>query len=486
MMRICRFLLLVVLGGLWAAVATAAPASLSSDQARHLLIRTGFSPSQAEVDAQVGQDAAHAVAQLVDSARRARTIQPVPGFVDQPPPPPYRLLTTVEERQAQRREQMAQGLEMKRWWVREMVDSRAPLQERMTLFWHNHFATSQQKVVRAQAMWQQHGVLRTHALGSFRTLLHAVAKDPAMLVYLDGVTNRKDAPNENFAREVMELFVLGESGQSQVYSEQDIREAARAFTGWGIDRDRWQFRFRPALHDAGNKTVLGHNAQMDGDDVLDLLLRQPAAAQFLVSKLWREFVSPDPEPAQVQRIARQFARSDFDIALVLRELLLTDAFWSPVNRGTLVKSPVELVVGTVRQFGVLAPDTLPLVVASAQLGQNLLVPPNVKGWPGYTAWIDASSLLGRKRFAALLFQGQDMSTGQAGMPRAGAAAAVRLDAEPWLASLGASSDREPDDMVRTRIAQAVLVLPPTQPFVPGTVAVAYLRTLMQDAAYQLK
>ncbi len=485
MMQACRTLVLGGLVGLWAAVALAAPDRLSPDQARHLLLRTGFAPNQSEVDAWVGQDAAKAVAQLVGSARLARTLHPAPGFVDQPPPVPYRLLTTVEERQAQRREQMAQGLEMKRWWVREMIDSRAPLQERMTLFWHNHFATSQQKVVRAQAMWQQHGVLRAHALGSFRALLHAVAKDPAMLVYLDGVSNRKNAPNENFAREVMELFVLGESGPAQVYSEQDIREAARAFTGWSIDADRLQFRFRPALHDSGSKTVLGHSAQMDGDDVLDLLLQQPAAAQFLVSKMWREFVSPDPEPAQVQRIAWLFARSDFDIALVLRELLLTDAFWSPASRGTLVKSPVELLVGTVRQFGVALPDTFPLVVASAQLGQNLLVPPNVKGWPGYTAWIDASSLLGRKRFAAVLFQGPDMATGQGAMQRAGGAS-LRLDAEPWLVAHGASSDREPDDIQRASIAQAMLALPPSQPFVPGTVAVSYLRSLMQDAVYQLK
>jgi uncharacterized protein (DUF1800 family) len=186
----------------------------------------------------------------------------------------------------------------------------------------------------------------------------------------------------------------------------------------------------------------------------------------------------------VQRIARLFGRSDFDIALVLRELLLTDAFWSPASRGTLVKSPVELLVGTVRQFGVALPDTLPLVIASAQLGQNLLVPPNVKGWPGYTAWIDASSLLGRKRFAAVLFQGPDMATRQGAMQRAGSS--LRLDAERWLVAHGASSDREPDDIQRASITQAMLALPPTQPFVPGTVAVSYLRSLMQDAAYQLK
>ena len=158
--------------------------------------------------------------------------------------------------------------------------------------------------------------------------------------------------------------------------------------------------------------------------------------------------------------------------------------WAQANRGTLVKSPMELLVGTVRQFGAQTADTLPLVLLSAQLGQNLLVPPNVKGWPGYTAWIDASSLLGRKRFASMLFQGPDFSMGRAAMQRPGAG--VRLDAESWLASLGVSSDREPDPAQRGRMAQAMLALPPTQPFVPGTVAMAYMRSLMQDAAYQLK
>jgi uncharacterized protein (DUF1800 family) len=471
-----------VLGVLLSATLHAAPSQLTPDQVRHLLLRTGFAPSHEEVAARTGQDAKQVVAQIVASARRAVPIHPAPGFVALPAPVPFRLLASVEERQAQRREQMAQGLEMKRWWMREMIESATPLQERMTLFWHNHFATSQEKVVRAQAMWQQHGVLRAHALGSFRALLHGVSKDAAMLVYLDGLGNRKDAPNENFAREVMELFVLGESSQANTYTENDIREAARAFTGWSIDGDSLQFRFRPPLHDSGSKTVLGHTGHLGGDDVLDLLLRQPAAAQFVVAKLWREFVSPDPDPAELKRISGLFAQGNFEIALALQELLLTDAFWEPSNRGTLVKSPVELVVGTVRQFGASYTDTQPLVVVSAQLGQNLLVPPNVRGWPGYTTWIDASSLLGRKRFAASLFQGPAMADGGRQAP----APSARLDAAQWLSRTGATSDREPDEAQRASMVQAMLALPPTQPFVPGTVAMTYMRTLMQDAAYQLK
>jgi uncharacterized protein (DUF1800 family) len=304
-----------------------------------------------------------------------------------------------DERRMARRDQVREGFEIKDWWMREMVETPTPLAERMTLFWHGHFATSQQKVIRADAMWRQHLLLRATALGSFRELLHGVARDPAMLVYLDGARNRKEAPNENFAREVMELFTLGEASQGGGYSEQDIREAARAFTGWSIERDDFSFRFRPGIHDNGTKTVLGRGGNFDGDQVLDILLDQPQAARFITDKLWREFVSPTPDAREVDRIAQRFRSSGYDIAVVLRELFLSDAFWDPGNRAALVKSPVELVVGSVRELGMNPPEVRPMVLKCAQLGQNLLVPPNVKGWPGYTEWINATTLLERRRFA---------------------------------------------------------------------------------------
>ncbi len=484
-----------------AATLHAAPAQLSAEQARHLLLRTGFAPGQAAVDGLIGKNAGQVVAQIVAAAGNSTPIHAPPEFVNQGAPTPFRLLASITERQEQRREQMRQGLDLKRWWMREMIESPYPLRERMTLFWHNHFATSQQKVVRSQVMWRQHQLLRAHALGNFRALLHAVAKDPAMLVYLDGVNNRKGAPNENFAREVMELFTLGEASQANGYTEQDIKEAARAFTGWSVERDDFSFKFRPFIHDYGNKTVFGRSGNFDGDDVLDLMLDQPGAARFIVAKLWKEFVSPVPEEAQLQRIAGRFVQSGFDIAVVVRELLMTDDFWLEANRGALVKSPIDLVVGTVRQFGVGYSDTTPFVVQSALLGQNLLVPPNVKGWPAYTDWIDASSLLGRKRFAALLIQtvqgGGEVtpvwSTSTPAMAPDGAEraamrvmAGIRFDAHQWLTSYGADVDREPNQEVKARIAAAVLPVPATQSIAAGTVGLALLRGLMQDAAYQLK
>jgi uncharacterized protein (DUF1800 family) len=403
----------------------AAPSRLSEAEARHLLVRTGFAPNQIEVDALTGKSASGAVTTIIKAARAATPLHPAPDFVSQSPPIPYRLLKSTQERQAQRQQQLREGLEIKTWWMREMIETPAPLRERMTLFWHSHFATSQQKVNRSQAMWRQNQLLHGQALGNFRDLLHAVAKDPAMLAYLDGANSRKEAPNENFAREVMELFTLGEASQGGRYSEQDIREAARAFTGWSVDRDDFSFRFRPAFHDDGNKTILGRSGNFDGDAALDILLEQPAAARFIVGKLWKEFVSPVPDDAQVDRIAQRFRGSGYDIATAVNELLLTDAFWAESNRGSLVKSPVDLVVGTVRQFDFSYTDVTPFALKAAQLGQNLLVPPNVKGWPGQNEWVSAITLLERKRFTEQLFRAVEL-TGESKMTPLDMAAAGRL------------------------------------------------------------
>ena len=418
---------LLIFTGMSAASHAAPPSRLSEAEARHLLVRTGFAPDQDEVGVLTGQSAAGAVGVIMAGAQAATPLHPAPGFVSQNPPIPYRLLKSKEEQQAQRQQQFREGLELKTWWMREMIETPAPLRERMTLFWHNHFATSQQKVNRSQAMWRQNQLLRSQALGNFRDLLYAVAKDPAMLVYLDGANSRKEAPNENFAREVMELFTLGEASQGGRYTEQDIREAARAFTGWSVERDDFSFRFRPAFHDEGNKTILGRSGNFDGDAALDILLEQPAAARFIVGKLWKEFVSPVPDAAQVERIAQRFRSGGYDIATVVKELLLTDAFWVEANRGSLVKSPIDLVVGTVRQFDFSYTDATPFALKAAQLGQNLLVPPNVRGWPGQNEWVTATTLLERKRFTEQLFRAVELKGESRTAPMDMAAAGRLMD-----------------------------------------------------------
>src|SRR5258706_158646 len=194
------------------------------------------------------------------------------------------------------------------------------------------FAGRQQKVKANQLMYRQNLLLRRHALGNFAVLLHAIARDPAMVVYLDSASNRKGEPNENFAREVMELFTLSEGH----YTENDIKEAARAFTGWSLARETFGFRFRPMLHDDGDKTVLGRSGRFDGDQVLDILLAQPATAEFITAKLWKEFISPTPDEREVKRLAKLFRDSGYELTPLLSALLASDAFFAPADRGPLV------------------------------------------------------------------------------------------------------------------------------------------------------
>jgi uncharacterized protein (DUF1800 family) len=197
-----------------------------------------------------------------------------------------------------------------------MLTTRSPLTERMTLFWHKHFPSGEDKVHYPQLMFRQNALLRRDALGNFGDLLHAVSKDPAMLQYLDAAGSRKGRPNENFAREVMELFTLGEGH----YSQRDVTEAARAYTGWTLDRNTLAYQFNPKIHDDGDKTVLGQMGAFDGDQVLDILLAQPETATFITTGLWREFVSETPDPTQIAPIAERFRASHYDIKTALRGL----------------------------------------------------------------------------------------------------------------------------------------------------------------------
>src|SRR5260221_11994162 len=360
-----RFALLSTLTAM-AAWAHAAAALMGYDDAGHLRAGTGFGPTDAEVRLSAILARNAAVARLLRETRTA-AVTPPPAFaLDSGPlrrPGPG---ASEDERKAFAQDQVRRGLELRAWWVQEMLVTPSPLTERMTLFWHNHFVSSQQKVRVARLMYGQNAMLRANALGNFGALLHAASKDPAMLVYLDSAQNRKGQPNENFAREVMELFTLGEVR----YTEQDVKEAARAFTGWSLDRETGQYLFRPGVHDTDSKTVLGRSGDLDGDAVLEILLAQPSTPDFVTAKLWREFVSPNPDPPAVARVRQSFRSSNFDVKVALRALLLSDAFWARENRGALVKSPVEFVVGTLRQLEVAPSSGLPFGLVSAGIGQN--------------------------------------------------------------------------------------------------------------------
>jgi uncharacterized protein (DUF1800 family) len=431
-----------------------------------------------------------AVERLLRGARREATLAP-PAFVSEAFEPYYKLRAmSAEERMASQQRVFRQGLELRAWWLREMLSTSSPLTERLTLFWHSHFATSQQKVRANQLMYRQNVLLRSEALGNFGTLLRAVSKDPAMLVYLDNAGSRRQAPNENFAREVMELFTLGEGH----YGERDIKEAARAFTGWSLDRDTGEYRYRPFFHDAGEKTVLGRTGRLDGDDVIDILLARPETARFIVAKLWRELISPTPEAAEVERLAADFRRARYEVKPLVRALLASDAFWAPGNRASLVKSPVDLVVGTLRTFDIRPIDMRPAAIACAALGQNPFSPPNVKGWPGGEAWINSSTLLGRKQWIDRVFRGSDamasaMADSVPESPAQGQGDAARLrralergmdtyavDMAKWRETPGNGADRE----------RLILAMEPVNRVDPAVEGWDRLRGWVSDPVYQLR
>jgi hypothetical protein len=290
--------------------------------------------------------------------------------------------------------------DLRGWWLYAMLHSGHPLREKMALFWHNHFATSIAKVRSAAAMFAQNQVLRKHALGSFRAMLSEVSRDPAMLIWLDSNRNVKGQPNENYARELMELFTLGVGH----YSETDVREAARAFTGWHTDGELFTFSAR--FHDAEKKTLLGQTGAWDGTDVQKIVLTQPAAAMFLAGKLYRYFISEsaDPPKALLEPVAEKLRTSDFDISPAVSMILRSRLFFSEHAYRQRIKSPVEYVIGVVRTV---RPSAAPreLVTPMEAMGQSLFAPPNVKGWVGGKAWLNSATVLARQNFAESMLGG---------------------------------------------------------------------------------
>jgi uncharacterized protein (DUF1800 family) len=285
---------------------------------------------------------------------------------------------------------------MQCWWIYLMLHGGHPLREKMTLFWHNHFATSIAKVHRASLMHRQNQLVRKHALGRFGPFLHEMSRDVAMLIWLDSNENVKAHPNENFAREVMELFSLGVGN----YKEKDIQEAARAFTGWHTDSTQDAFEFTKDAHDYEEKTVLGQRGKWDGDDVLTILLKQPATANFLVGKLYRDFVSETPPPkGLLDPLREQFRKSDYDTTSLMKTLLGSRLFFSEHAFLKRVKNPVEFVLGAIHSAwpGSAAPSAL--IEPLQRMGQNLFAPPNVKGWVGGKTWLNNATLLARNNFA---------------------------------------------------------------------------------------
>jgi uncharacterized protein (DUF1800 family) len=290
----------------------------------------------------------------------------------------------------------ANTIALQRWWLDRMIVSPAQLHEKMTLYWHGHFTTAYQKGIPAAALLNQNNLFRTNALGNVRELTLRVSQDPAMLRYLDNSQNFKAHPNENYARELMELFTLGIGN----YSETDVRESARAFTGWGFDRD-YAFRDFPGRHDGGTKTFLGRIGNFTGKDIVEIIFTQPAAARWFAKSLLNFFVYNDPEPQLVDAVAVLLRRNDYNLEPVLATLLRSNVFYSDRAYRALVKSPVQFVVGSYQLYGIRASDLVALG-ALRRMGQVLFYPPNVKGWDGGAAWLNSQTLLTRENFASSL------------------------------------------------------------------------------------
>jgi hypothetical protein len=396
-------------------------ADWNADRAGHLLDRAGFGGTSEDIDRLASMTPQQAVDSFVDYQRidnsAARAFEES-GVWDSgmDPFPPSRAEAVRRAREhgealgvqtlapgSQRRLQpvvdkffyglRANTIETQRlgvWWANRMLTTTRPLEEKLTLFWHGHFATGDAKVRDYRMMLQQNQMLRKNAEGRLGDLLVGILKDPAMLVYLDNGENVKKHPNENFGRELLELFTMGVGN----YSERDVREAARAFTGW--TNDVLAFKFDKEQHDFGDKTFLDRTGPLDGTDVIDTILNQPVTGEFVAAKIYRYFVREDISPAVKAELGRSFKGSRYEMKSLLKRIFLSKDFYSAASMATEIKSPVVLVISTYKKMGLRELPTIPdFGRLTSALGQTLFDPPNVAGWAGGRTWITPATLLQR-------------------------------------------------------------------------------------------
>ncbi|PZS25074.1 MAG: DUF1800 domain-containing protein [Pseudonocardiales bacterium] len=403
----------------------------------HLYRRAGFGARPDELDAAVTAGYEATVGQLLHPSGpdAGATATPPPGLGAAAGRPPKGA--GKEQKRAYAKARRTQANTLVTWWLDRMVRADEPFGEKLTLLWHDHWATSIQKVKSAGLMLRQNQTLRAHGTGDFRMLARAMVQDPALLLWLDGPKNKRTLPNENLSRELMELFVLGIGH----YTEDDVREAARALTGWRVDRVTGAAALRPAGHDDKPKTVLGRTADFDDQSLVDLLVAQPASAAFVATRLWHRLVSPaDPSPDVLARLLSAYGPGQ-DVRALVRAMLLDASFRSPAVRHALVKQPIEYVVGTLRALRLgAAPEAID---ALHGMGQVPFAPPNVGGWPAGSAWLTASTAQARLRFAEWAAGRADLAAVTAAVP------AARIDGVARLLSVDSWTPR-----TRTALAAA--------------------------------
>ncbi len=396
------------------------------EQARHLLLRAGFGGTDHQIRTLASWGPEKAVNHLLDYTTIPALADSADAFdssiirpLSQDERRAYALARQRGDedtlarfrtmRQRAQREDRRQMREIQRWWLTRMIRSPRPLEEKLTLFWHGHFATSYRITEDSYHMYAQNRMLRASAAGNVAGLLRGIITDPAMLRYLNNNQNRKGAPNENLARELLELFTMGEGN----YAEHDIKEAARALTGYTYEDDG--FVFNRNQHDGGSKAILGIRGTLDGDGLVNAILRQRACSEFLGAKLYRFFVRDIPLEARgndtatrkaVLDLASTMRRAKYELRPVLKRLFMSRHFYDPANVGTKIKSPAELLVGAVRSLNVPVRDMGIVTDAMDLMGQSVFYPPSVKGWDGGRAWINTATMFVRQNTLVYLLTGE--------------------------------------------------------------------------------
>jgi len=364
----------------------------------HLYWRAGFGISLEMLDQKSNLPLEASINKLLADAKNVDTLDiQLPVFAKT-----ARDGITKMERKGLQKELQKENRNVNVAWVQNMVDSTNPLLERITLFWHGHFAM----ISRNNSFLSKTYIntLRTHALGNFEDLVLAIARDPGMIRFLNNQQNKKGQPNENFARELLELFTIGIGN----YSEQDIKEAARAFTGWRTNL-KGEFVFRRRLHDFGEKTFLGQTGDFNGEDIIRIILEKKQTARFITTKVYQYFVNKKINQEHIQELTDVFYNSNYNIEKLMRTIFESNWFYAEENIGTKIKSPIDLLVGMMKTLNLTFNEQKSFLFIQKMLGQILLNPPNVAGWPGGKSWIDNATLVFRLNLAGYFFKTVDMN-----------------------------------------------------------------------------
>jgi uncharacterized protein (DUF1800 family) len=378
------------------------PVSSGQKKIQHLYLRTGFGEPISKISAAAKKPLKQNIDEVFNASKEYTGLSlgrefTTPDILEKL----SRRKTLSKEEKKMLRKQSRENLrDLNTAWIDKMAKDNAQLREKMTLFWHGHFAC---RTPIAYYCMQQNNTIRNNALGNFGELLLAVSKDAAMLQFLNNQQNKKSSPNENFARELLELFTLGRGN----YTEQDIKEAARAFTGWGFNA-KGEYQFRKGQHDFGSKTFMGKTGKLDGEDVINIVLGNRQTAKFIASKVYKYFVNDIIDDGMVSELARDFYDSGYNIEKLMRSIFESDSFYDDVNIGSRIKSPVELVAGMMRTFNIEFENKKPLLAIQQALGQVVFYPPNVAGWAGGKTWIDSSSLMFRLKLPEVIFRSSEL------------------------------------------------------------------------------